>query len=178
MVIVQGTRRRNLATTTFSTSSVVAFILVVFLGLFLSLTESSPAGARSPDGGAVKQIPRTSGGNDISAALYGTYFNPMAKKMSRFVVHRRGVPLIIHKRIPYIVHRKRMDVGGDGFDGDTFSSGFGDFTTTRRKKMMGSDFGEGDTFSQGFGDFSTAKRMDTSFHGDTFSGGFGDFSTV
>lgn len=43
---------------------------------------------------------------------------------------------------------------------------------------LGGEFGDGDTFSQGFGDFSTAKRMDTSFHGDTFSSGFGDFSTV
>lgn len=109
-------------------------------------------------------------------ALYYGY--PIAKKMSKFIVHRRGVPLIIHKKIPYIVH-KRMDVGGNGFDGDTFSSGFGDFSTTRKKKMgLGGEFGDGDTFSQGFGDFSTAKRMDTSFHGDTFSSGFGDFSTV
>ena len=100
------------------------------------------------------------------------------KRMSKFIVHRRGVPLIIHKRIPYIVH-KRMEVGGNGFDGDTFSSGFGDFSTTRKKKMgLGGEFGDGDTFSQGFGDFSTQKRMDTSFHGDTFSNGFGDFSTV
>ena len=120
--------------------------------------------------------------NDMRDALYELYHAnigyPVAKKMSKFIVHRRGVPLIIHKRIPYIVH-KRMDVGGNGFDGDTFSSGFGDFSTTKRKRMgLGGEFGDGDTFSQGFGDFSTAKRMDTSFHGDTFSSGFGDFSTV
>ena len=120
--------------------------------------------------------------NDMSNEIYELYHSntgyPMSKKMSKFIVHRRGVPLIIHKRIPYIV-QKRMDVGGNGFDGDTFSSGFGDFSTTRRKKMgLGGEFGDGDTFSQGFGDFSTAKRMDTSFHGDTFSSGFGDFSTV
>jgi len=171
MVTTQGLRRN--AATTFSTPSVMAFVLVVFLSLFLSLAESSPAGGRDGqerlERGPVDHL-------KTAEALYYGY--PIAKKMSKFIVHRRGVPLIIHKKIPYIVH-KRMDVGGNGFDGDTFSSGFGDFSTTRKKKMgLGGEFGDGDTFSQGFGDFSTAKRMDTSFHGDTFSSGFGDFSTV
>jgi len=168
MVTNQGLRRS--AATRFSSPSVVAFILVVFLGVFLSLAESSPAGLRALDGGPVTQVH-----GNVPEALYGY---PIAKKMAKFIVHRRGVPLIIHKRIPYIVH-KRMEIGGNGFEGDTFSSGFGDFSTTRRKKMgLGGEFGDGDTFSQGFGDFSTQKRMDTSFHGDTFSNGFGDFSTV
>jgi hypothetical protein len=115
---------------------------------------------------------------DLHRAAYGN-LSPVSKKM--FIVHRRGgVPLIIHKRIPYIVHRKRMDMGLDGFHGDTFSNGFGEFGTVKR---MGGDanFGYGDTFSQGFGDFGTVKRMDgdTNFgYGDTFSGGFGDFATV
>jgi len=168
MVTTQGIRRS--AATTFSTPSVVALVLVVFLSLFLSLAESSPAGRDGQENGPSDHHLRT------AEALYYGY--PIAKKMSKFIVHRRGVPLIIHKKIPYIVH-KRMDVGVNGFDGDTFSSGFGDFSTTRKKKMgLGGEFGDGDTFSQGFGDFSTAKRMDTSFHGDTFSSGFGDFSTV
>ena len=118
--------------------------------------------------------------NELHRAINGSV-KPISKKMmSKFIVHRRGVPLIIHKRIPYIVHRKRMDNGMEDFHGDTFSSGFGDFSTTRRKKFMeGSDFYDGDTFSQGFGDFATTKkRMDTNFYGDTFSGGFGEFSTV
>ena len=124
----------------------------------------------------VKPVQGNAEGHELREVLYGGY--PIAKRMAKFIVHRRGVPLIIHKRIPYIVH-KRMDIGGNGFEGDTFSSGFGDFSTTRRKKMgLGGEFGDGDTFSQGFGDFSTAKRMDTNFHGDTFSSGFGDFSTV
>jgi len=167
MVTTQGLRRS--AATTFSTPSVVALVLVVFLSLFLSLAEGNPAGVRNEERAPAEHA-RTA-----EALFYGY---PIAKKMSKFIVHRRGVPLIIHKKIPYIVH-KRMDVGGNGFDGDTFSSGFGDFSTTRKKKMgLGGEFGDGDTFSQGFGDFSTAKRMDTSFHGDTFSSGFGDFSTV
>jgi len=44
MVTTQGLKRS--AATTFFTPSVVAFVLVVFLGVFLSLTESSPAGVR------------------------------------------------------------------------------------------------------------------------------------
>merc|ERR1719468_633789 len=78
---------------------------------------------------------------------------------------------------------KRMDMGMNGFHGDTFSSGFGDFSTARRKRIMGNSNGfYGDTFSDGFGDFSTAKRKRSmgmnAFHGDTFSHGFGDFETV
>ena len=110
-------------------------------------------------------------------AIYGMV-NPFTKRMAKFIVHRRGVPLIIHKRIPYIVHRKRMGGMDEGFHGDTFSHGFGDFSTTRRKRL--GDYDEYDTFSQGFGDFETTKkkRIDTSFHGDTWTGGFGDFTTV
>ena len=109
--------------------------------------------------------------------------SPIKKMMSRFIVHKRipihkrGIP--IHKRIPYMVHKRLT--GMDGFHGDTFSSGFGDFSTAKRGKrlMTGSGFYGGDTFSQGFGDFSTAKRSGTyDFHGDTFSDGFGDFMTV
>ena len=86
------------------------------------------------------------------------------------------------KRMPYIVHKK-MDMGLNGFHGDTFSSGFGDFSTAKRKRMMSNSNGfYGDTFSDGFGDFSTAKRKRSmglnAFHGDTFSQGFGDFETV
>jgi len=174
MVTIQGLRRS--AAPTSLTPSALAFTLIVFLGLFLALAESSPSGVRSVDGGQVKPVQGNAEGHELREVLYGGY--PIAKRMAKFIVHRRGVPLIIHKRIPYIVH-KRMDIGGNGFEGDTFSSGFGDFSTTRRKKMgLGGEFGDGDTFSQGFGDFSTAKRMDTNFHGDTFSSGFGDFSTV
>lgn len=105
----------------------------------------------------------------------------MKKMLPRYITHKRANPFIIHKRMPYIVHKKRMDMGLNGFHGDTFSSGFGDFSTAKRDKriMTESGFYGGDTFSQGFGDFSTAKRSGTyDFHGDTFSDGFGDFSTV
>jgi hypothetical protein len=51
-----------------------------------------------------------------------------------------------------------------GFHGDTFSSGFGDFWTMRKKNYL------------------AAKRrpeMDSAgFYGDTFTNGFGDFYTV
>ena len=59
--------------------------------------------------------------------------------------------------MPYIVH-KRMNMGENGFHGDTFSNGFGDFSTAKRKRMMSGNNGfYGDTFSDGFGDFSTGE---------------------
>jgi len=103
----------------------------------------------------------------------------------RYIVHKRGGAQIpFHKRIP--IHKrapnKRIPIhkkwnNMNNFHGDTFSGGFGDFSTAKRKRM-GDDFHGGDTFSQGFGDFATVKkRMINSFHGDTFSDGFGEFST-
>merc|ERR1719471_179587 len=56
----------------------------------------------------------------------------------------------LYKRIP--IH-KRNNSGLTGFHGDTFSDGFGDFATVK-------------------------KRFTNSFHGDTFSDGFGEFATV
>ena len=49
MVAKEGLRRS--AATTFSSPSVVAFILVVFVGVFLSLAEGGPAAVRALDGG-------------------------------------------------------------------------------------------------------------------------------
>jgi len=169
--------------------------MTFFLGLVISahLTEAAtdiiePGAAVAREGGEISE-------NEIGGLAqpsrpeefyYAKGVSPIKKMMSRFIVHKRipihkrGIP--IHKRIPYMVH-KRMDGFGsmDGFHGDTFSSGFGDFSTAKRGKrlMTGSGFYGGDTFSQGFGDFSTAKRSGTyDFHGDTFSDGFGDFMTV
>merc|ERR1712223_1343417 len=88
------------------------------------------------------------------------------------------------KRVPRfsIQNGKRMDMGMNGFHGDTFSSGFGDFSTAKKRFDSGNNGFFGDTFNDGFGDFSTAKRKKSmgmnSFHGDTFSHGFGDFETV
>lgn len=71
--------------------------------------------------------------------------------------------------------------GSTGFHGDTFSQGFGDFNTFKKRRPMGSSGFHGDTFSQGFGDFDTYKKRRPmgamGFHGDTFSQGFGDFDT-
>lgn len=87
------------------------------------------------------------------------------------------------KRIPrFDMQSKRMDMGMNGFHGDTFSSGFGDFSTAKKRFDSGNNGFFGDTFNDGFGDFSTAKKKKSmgmnSFHGDTFSQGFGDFATV
>ena len=51
-----------------------------------------------------------------------------------------------------------MGMGENGFHGDTFSSGFGDFSTAKRKRFSNTNGFYGDTFSSGFGDFYTAKR--------------------
>nr|CAD7256439.1 unnamed protein product [Timema shepardi] len=131
----------------------------------------------------------------------------------------------------YQMDKRKLGMGPSGFHGDTFTSGFGDFTTmkrslddyqpeteasnvyevstvgtnrdvqskVKRKPEMGSNGFHGDTFNGGFGDFWTMKRdprfqksillgkldhkrrpeMDSSgFHGDTFNGGFGDFDPM
>ena len=94
--------------------------------------------------------------------------------------------------------KRRPEMDSNGFYGDTFSSGFGDFYTMKKKDQhqqkrrpeMDSNGFYGDTFSSGFGDFYTMKKrsaapskrrpeMDSSgFYGDTFSQGFGDFYTM
>ena len=97
---------------------------------------------------------------DLGGFYYGGLFN-------------KRIPTLLHKRIP--IH-KRFSSDMNGFHGDTFSNGFGDFMTA--KKRLVNSF-HGDTFSDGFGDFMTAKkRLVNSFHGDTFSDGFGDFMTA
>ncbi|XP_063241134.1 uncharacterized protein LOC134541550 [Bacillus rossius redtenbacheri] len=96
--------------------------------------------------------------------------------------------------------KRKPDTGSNGFHGDTFTGGFGDFWTMkksdrngqvkgyglleqkRRPEMDSSGF-HGDTFNSGFGDFwpmdKRRPEMDSSgFHGDTFKSGFGDFWTM
>ena len=54
----------------------------------------------------------------------------------------------------------------NGFYGDTFSSGFGDFYTAKKRRL---DMDK----------FKRRPEMDTNgFYGDTFSSGFGDFYTA
>eukprot|EP00096_Caligus_rogercresseyi_P010381 TRINITY_DN3764_c0_g1_i1.p1 TRINITY_DN3764_c0_g1~~TRINITY_DN3764_c0_g1_i1.p1 ORF type:complete len:153 (-),score=11.70 TRINITY_DN3764_c0_g1_i1:854-1312(-) len=107
-----------------------------------------------------------------------------------------------------ILFKRNPEMDTDGFYGDTFDSGFGDFYPSKRtnpskltmtpgrylvhKRLFSGPKGKrltsnnngfyGDTFSDGFGDFSTTKKRSLSslntFHGDTFSQGFGDFQTV
>jgi len=103
--------------------------------------------------------------------------------------------------------KRRPEMDTNGFYGDTFSSGFGDFYTAKKRRLdmdkfkrrpeMDTNGFYGDTFSSGFGDFYTARKrvlqpgrynwrmdkrrpeMDTNgFYGDTFSSGFGDFYTA
>ncbi|ROT71649.1 hypothetical protein C7M84_010008, partial [Penaeus vannamei] len=84
----------------------------------------------------------------------------------------------------YAMAKRRLGMGASGFHGDTFSQGFGDFSTMKKRRLgMGASGFHGDTFSQGFGDFSTMKKRRlgmgaSGFHGDTFNEGFGDFSTM
>ena len=70
----------------------------------------------------------------------------------RIPIHKRMPMIPLHKRMPIPIH-KRYNGGLAGFHGDTFSDGFGDFATVRRKKFTNSF--HGDTFSDGFGDFAT-----------------------
>jgi len=70
----------------------------------------------------------------------------------RIPIHKRMMMIPLHKRMPIPIH-KRYNNGLAGFHGDTFSDGFGQFGTVRRKKFTNSF--HGDTFSDGFGDFAT-----------------------
>jgi len=82
--------------------------------------------------------------------------------------------------------KRRPEMDTNGFYGDTFSSGFGDFYTAKRS---GAGYGQGGSMDE----LSYMKRqalikprfakrrpeMDTNgFYGDTFSSGFGDFYTA
>merc|ERR1712010_111033 len=83
--------------------------------------------------------------------------------------------------------KRRPEMDTNGFYGDTFSSGFGDFYTAKRN---GAGYGQGGRMDE----LSYLKRqaalikphlakrrpeMDTNgFYGDTFSSGFGDFYTA
>merc|ERR1719402_1258184 len=62
--------------------------------------------------------------------------------------------------------KRRPEMDTNGFYGDTFSSGFGDFYTAKKRRP------EMDKFKR-------RPEMDTNgFYGDTFSSGFGDFYTA
>merc|ERR1712110_513770 len=81
--------------------------------------------------------------------------------------------------------KRRPEMDTNGFYGDTFSSGFGDFYTAKRN---GAGYGQGGgrmdelSYMKRQAPPRLAKRrpeMDTNrFYGDTFSSGFGDFYTA
>merc|ERR1712198_419218 len=83
--------------------------------------------------------------------------------------------------------KRRPEMDTNGFYGDTFSSGFGDFYTAKRN---GAGYGQGGSMGEpsymarqaALMKPRLAKRrpeMDTNgFYGDTFSSGFGDFYTA
>lgn len=63
--------------------------------------------------------------------------------------------------------KRRPEMDTNGFYGDTFSSGFGDFYTARKRNP-------GESYK-----YKRRPEMDTNgFYGDTFSSGFGDFYTA
>lgn len=74
-------------------------------------------------------------------------------------------------------------MGASGFHGDTFSQGFGDFSTMKKRRLgMGASGFHGDTFSQGFGDFSTMKKRtgmeSIESDGGAVIGDLADFNTI
>merc|ERR1711944_373549 len=80
--------------------------------------------------------------------------------------------------------KRRPEMDTNGFYGDTFSSGFGDFYTAKRN---GAGYGQGDELSYMKRQAALIKprlakrrpEMDTNgFYDDTFSSGFGDFYTA
>jgi len=118
MVTNQGLRRS--AATRFSSPSVVAFILVVFLGVFLSLAESSPAGLRALDGGPAHFDPKRSGAKGFHEGIFDDGFGG-------FSTFKRSLRNMAVKRRP--------EADARGFDGDAFTGGFGDFYTMKRSQQ-------------------------------------------
>lgn len=97
-------------------------------------------------------------------------YSPM-KQLVYDYLQQKGLP--VHG---IEVHKKMGDMNMHGFHGDTFSDGFGHFSTSKRasglrdgsddqwtvysvpKRNFGQDAFHGDTFSDGFGQFSPTKR--------------------
>jgi len=116
MVTTQGIKRS--AATTFFTPSVVAFVLVVFFGLFLSLTESSPAGSR--DGGQGIFDPKRSGAKGFHEGIFDDGFG--------------GFSTLRKRNLRNLAVKRRPEMDPRGFDGDAFTGGFGDFYTMKRSQ--------------------------------------------
>jgi len=114
MVTTQGIRRS--AATTFSTPSVVALVLVVFLSLFLSLAESSPAGR---DGQGIFD-PKRSGAKGFHEGIFDDGFG--------------GFSTLRKRNLRNMAHKRRPEMDPRGFDGDAFTGGFGDFYTMKRSQ--------------------------------------------
>ncbi|XP_065349601.1 uncharacterized protein LOC135945693 [Cloeon dipterum] len=103
---------------------------------------------------------------DIFDHDYGS-FSPMRKRsVPSEELHsrnKRATDPKQHQKLGWSKRRPEMD--SSGFHGDTFSSGFGDFWTMRKRAMMAMN--------------KRRPEMDSAgFYGDTFTNGFGDFWTV
>jgi len=114
MVTTQGLRRS--AATTFSTPSVVALVLVVFLSLFLSLAEGNPAGVRNE--GIFD--PKRSGAKGFHEGIFDDGFG--------------GFSTLRKRNLRNMAHKRRPEMDPRGFDGDAFTGGFGDFYTMKRSQ--------------------------------------------
>jgi len=114
MVTTQGLRRS--AATTFSTPSVVALVLVVFLSLFLSLAEGNPAGVRNE--GIFD--PKRSGAKGFHEGIFDDGFG--------------GFSTLKKRNLLNMAHKRRPEMDPRGFDGDAFTGGFGDFYTMKRSQ--------------------------------------------
>jgi len=122
MVTTQGLRRN--AASTFSTPSVMAFVLVVFLSLFLSLAESSPAGER--DGQGIFD-PKRSGAKGFHEGIFDDGFGGFSTLRKR-AYGPNG------QNLRNMAHKRRPEMDPRGFDGDAFTGGFGDFYTMKRSQ--------------------------------------------
>ncbi|XP_059468494.1 uncharacterized protein LOC132192516 [Neocloeon triangulifer] len=105
---------------------------------------------------------------DIFDHDYGS-FSPMRKRsIPSEELHSRNKRSIDPKQHQKVGgwSKRRPEMDSSGFHGDTFSSGFGDFWTMRKKAMamnkrrpeMDSAGFYGDTFTNGFGDFWTVRK--------------------
>jgi len=118
MVTIQGLRRS--AAPTSLTPSALAFTLIVFLGLFLALAESSPSGVRSVDGGQGIFDPKRSGAQGFHEGIFDEGFG--------------GFSTLRKRNLRNMAVKRRPEMDPRGFDGDAFTGGFGDFYTMKRSQ--------------------------------------------
>jgi len=130
MVNHRGAARRNdrnVTTTAMSSPSMVALILVVFLGACLSLSESSPTGLDHGGADAAIFDPKRSGARGFHEGIFDDGFGSFATYKKRNMLFNSNGQRVM---------KRRPEMDSKGIHGDAFTGGFGDFYTMKRSQQI------------------------------------------